>query len=555
MPQSSPLLTINSTVLWLKVILTVATLGVLYFRYARRAKPADKSKAYPLRTKVMVAFAILFSFAAFHNLGTFRNGTFIHHGEMFHYYLGTKYFSELGYYELYNAVIAADSEQDSSLEGQPFYSDLKTYQNTQRQIALDDIDRVKSLFSRERWSAFKDDVAFFKSSMPRPPGLTFVLMDHGYNGSPVSTFMLGMLANLVPVTRMGLLAALDVLLVAAMIVLVFRTFGLEVGALFSVYFFVNMLNDHDYISGSLLRYDWLFCIVAAVCLLEKGRYASAAFFLTLSAMMRVFPAALFFGVAVTIIQNVKTTRSVDKKYIRFGVAAGVTALVLFLLPAVSLGSVLKPWKDFSAKAELHDSGVYVNHLGLRGIVLFEPSHLSLDSFAKTFSNTYTNDIVRHWQNVKEREFKQRRPVIIGASILVLLCLSAIIWKRKASASESVLWPLLLIYTFSFPSHYYYAFLCLFILLFFRPSESLAPIVLLLVLNVCVLVTDYFGPSPIVFYTLANIYLFICLSAILGFELYANVLRRPIEMVASSPAPQEPRREVWRRPRRTRTRRK
>jgi hypothetical protein len=135
-------------------------------------------------------------------------------------------------------------------------------------------------------------------------------------------------------------------------------------------------------------------------------------------------------------------------------------------------------------------------------------------------------------------------------------LTVIIWKRE-SETESVLWPLLFVYAASYPAHYYYAFLCLFILLFFkRPNslEAFVPLGLLLVLNIGILVTDYCGPSPIVFYTLANIYLFICFSMILGFELYANVLRgEPLPAAASPDPPHESRHDVRRRQRQRRTR--
>jgi hypothetical protein len=473
---------------------------------------------------------------------------------MFNYYLGTKYFKEIGYSDLYNAVIVADTEQGNELDRLPFYTDLRTYQNTQRGRALEDAARIRNLFSNERWSAFKDDVAFFKtataSGIPHSPGLMFLLMDHGYNGSPVSTFILGTLANIFPVTQLQLLAFFDVFLVVAMAALVFRTFGFEMGALFSGYFCVNVLNPYDFLSGCFLRYDWQFYIVVAVCLLERKRYASSAFFLTLSAMIRVFPAALFYGMAVVIFKNVRATSVVERKFKRFILAAGVTGAVLFLLPAVSLGSVLQPWQAFAEKIEFHDRGVYVNHLGLRGIALFEPSHLSLEKFVQAYKSSQTNDIVRHWQDVKEAEFKQKRPAIVVASLIVLVCLTAIIWKRE-SETESVLWPLLLVYTASYPAHYYYAFLCLFILLFFKRPNSLdafVPLCLLLALNIGILVTDYCGPSPIVFYTLANIYLFICFSLILGFELYANVLRKgPLGTAASMDPPHEPRHDV--RPRR------
>lgn len=524
MNQSGPLLTSSSTILWLKVLLTAGSLALLYLRYVKRRTSSTRLETHARGTKAMVVLAVLFSFAVFHSFGHPRSDTFVHYGEMFHYYLGPKYFEELGHYDLYNAVIAADAEQDGALAGLPFYTDLKSYQNATRDSALRQADRVRARFSAERWRTFKDDVSFFKSETKKPgrPGIHVFLMDHGYNASPVSTLFLGTLANLVPVAQLKLLALLDVVLVAAMIALVFRTFGLPMGALFSVYFFVNILNDHGYISGGFLRYDWLFCVVAAVCLLEQGRHATGAFFLTAAAMLKVFPAVLFYGVGVTIFQRVRTARALDRASKRFVVAAGATCMVLFLLPAAYLGSVVQPWEEFGAKTALHDRGVYVNHLGLRGVLLFEPSHLSLDRFVAAYQEGSAGDIVRHWQDIKEYEYEERKPVVVVCALLVLVCLTAIIWKQRLPESESVLWPLLLIYVASYPSHYYYAFLCLFILLFFRRPASLAsfvPICLLLVFNIAALVTDYFGPSPIAFYTLVNGYLFVCMTAILGFTLY------------------------------------
>jgi hypothetical protein len=275
-------------------------------------------------------------------------------------------------------------------------------------------------------------------------------------------------------------------------------------------------------------------------------------------MLRVFPAALLLGIAVTILQRAKATGSLEKKSLRFILATGVTGLFLFLLPATTLGSVLQPWQDFAAKTALHDRGVYVNHLGLRGVALFEPSHLSLEQFVETFKSAHNPDIVRRWQDIKEQELQKKRPLIGLAAVLVLICLAAIIWKRKAHESESVLWPLLLVYTVSFASHYYYAFLCLLVLLFFRRANSLAafvPLCLLLLLNISILVADAFRPSPIVFYTVTNISLFVCLLSILGFELYANVLRAaPMQSAASVHPPPESRPDVKRR-RKTRARSK
>lgn len=538
MAESYPLLTSSSTILWLKVLLTALLLVLLCLRFARRRASAEPARVHSFGAKLGVVLAVLCSFAVFQSFGDLRGRTFVHYGEMFHYYLGPKYFQELGHYQLYNAVVAADAEQDGALSALPFLTDLKSYQNTTRQAALKRGKRIKKRFTEERWSAFKHDVAFFKkeTGMPASPQFYFFLMDHGYNASPAATLVLGTLANIVPVTQLPLLASLDVLLVAAMVGLVFRTFGLLMGGLFSVYFFVNILNDPGYVSGSFLRYDWLFCIVAGVCLLERGKHALSALFLTAAAMLKVFPVVLFYGVGVSIFQKARAQRRLDGASLRFVVAAAVTAAALFILPAVYLGSVLRPWAQFADKTALHDRGVYVNHLGLRGVLLFEPSHLSLDSFVEKYKLGASADVVRNWQDEKEREFVHKRPWLLVGSLLVLACVTVIIWKRRAPPAESVLWPLPLIYMASYPSHYYYGFLSLFVLLFFRRSNSLAafvPISLLLVFNLAALVLDSFTPSPIVFYSVVNLALFVCLLAMLVFELCGALRQKPDRPAASS----------------------
>jgi hypothetical protein len=81
------------------------------------------------------------------------------------------------------------------------------------------------------------------------------------------------------------------------------------------------------------------------------------------------------------------------------------------------------------------------------------------------------------------------------------------------------------------------------LLFFRRANSLSsfvPLCLLLIFNLCALVTDFFKPSPIVFFALLNIYLFICFFSILGYELYTNLFRSHMAPAATGPRKRHPR---------------
>src|SRR5207245_8463138 len=90
-------------------------------------------------------------------------------------------------------------------------------------------------FTSERWSAFREDVAFFREALG--PQYTAVLADHGFNPTPLWAAIGGSLANLVPAgshAGVFLLTLLDPLLLAAAFAAVAWTFGLRV-ALLSIF--------------------------------------------------------------------------------------------------------------------------------------------------------------------------------------------------------------------------------------------------------------------------------------------------------------------------------
>ena len=64
------------------------------------------------------ALVVLAALAAwcFTNFGSFHDphAGFVHNEEMFHYYLSSRYVSEVGYYDLYGAALAAGSELPAS---------------------------------------------------------------------------------------------------------------------------------------------------------------------------------------------------------------------------------------------------------------------------------------------------------------------------------------------------------------------------------------------------------------------------------------------------------
>ena len=87
-----------------------------------------------------------------------------HHHDMFHYYIGSKYFREIGYTRLYACVVRAEAESDDLSVRRQAYErnirDLKTNNVVPARLYFFDDTFCKARFSAPRWNDFKDDVFF-----------------------------------------------------------------------------------------------------------------------------------------------------------------------------------------------------------------------------------------------------------------------------------------------------------------------------------------------------------------------------------------------------------
>jgi len=75
---------------------------------------AKNTRAYKINTFFLIVTALLSVFAYtnfgdFHDYGIFGHHTY-HYSEMYHYFIGGKYYQELGYQNLYNCTYVAFQE-------------------------------------------------------------------------------------------------------------------------------------------------------------------------------------------------------------------------------------------------------------------------------------------------------------------------------------------------------------------------------------------------------------------------------------------------------------
>jgi hypothetical protein len=82
--------------------------------------------------------------------------------DVIYYYTNSKYFDELGHFDLYPAILVADQEGANRLRNIRSFRDLHTYDHVRRDRALTEerIKEIKGKFTPERWESFKNDVDF-----------------------------------------------------------------------------------------------------------------------------------------------------------------------------------------------------------------------------------------------------------------------------------------------------------------------------------------------------------------------------------------------------------
>jgi hypothetical protein len=255
-----------------------------------------------LRDRLLVVLGISAG-AGYVNFGHLHFDAYIHTWDTYHYYMGAKYFPEVGYEWLYDCAVVADSEDFTGerlqkMREQRIVTNLRT--NVMEKVGENILlhpDDCRKHFSPERWQSFKRDVAFFRSRV-NDIRWQEIHHDHGYNATPVWTLLGYLVANSSPATLNQITAVdlLDPLYLVLMAAMLWWAFGPRVFALGLIMLGCNWASRFFYwTGGAMLRHDWLFYTVAVICLFKKGRPFLAGVALAYAALLRLFPGLMLLG--------------------------------------------------------------------------------------------------------------------------------------------------------------------------------------------------------------------------------------------------------------------
>ncbi len=384
-------------------------------RQARHRKLRDAA----LAVLGMVALAGWWNFGKFHFVGGY-----LHYHEFFHYYLGSKYFPELGYTGLYDCVAVADAEEGFGREARTrWIRDLETNELRIGSPALLSPDLCKSRFTPDRWSVFTQDVHWFRAHL-NPQKWADLAGDHGYNATPVWNIAGHLLSNTGPATwrQIRFLSFIDPVLLLAMWGVVWWAFGWRVACVAACWWGTNYPARYTYIGGAFLRDDWLVLAVATICLAKRGRWWLSGFALTWSALLRIFPGFIVIGLLLKIAIDSWRARRLQIAPAHWRFAAGaLLALALWLPLSITVGVGGHPdpsvWSAFARNSRKHLSTPLTNNVGLPMLISFEPASRSVH--VQRFWVDSPWDV---WMDARRRVFDERRIVyyVVVAAFLVLL---------------------------------------------------------------------------------------------------------------------------------------
>ena len=418
-------------------------------------------------------WVILACAAAWVNFGVFHRARIVHYWDTFHYYVGSKYFEENEYERLYQCVLAADYQDRGEADlGKRKIRDLND--NRLHYVSENDALRYQETcaehFSPERWDAFRHDARSFRTVMGSG-WWRDMLMDHGYNASPISNMIAAFLTNIGWRDQMPQVSStqvdpddlkkfrkhilrytmIDLALYAGAFLMIFWAFDLRATALSVLVWGTGYPWGYFWTGGSYARVPWFFMAVAAVCLLKRGFPLLSGFALSWSALLRLFPAALAGGPIASLIDRFFRRKKIERPWLdatdkRF-IIGGVLGLVVLCTASIAING-FDAHPQFLSNTLKHAETPLTNHMGLPTVLSYNPSKVG--RFTKDSS---LDDPWAKWKQAR-KETKHDRRWLHALILLGMFVLLALAGRRLAGWAVLAGSTILIIGFFELTCYYY-----------------------------------------------------------------------------------------------------
>jgi hypothetical protein len=384
----------------------------------------------------------------------------VHFTDSFHYYMGPKYFRELGYTHLYECAALAEQKLGGGpAVSQRVFRDLASNELIGGRRLLAEARACRARFTPERWQLFVSDVAWFQRWNPYWES---TLQDWGYNATPAWNALGMLLAGNQPVSERSLawLTLLDVPVLLGMWALVAWAFGWRTLCVALIFWGTWPPSGYNWTGGSILRHEWLLASVAGICLLRKQKWLGAGALIAYATSLSIFPGFLAAGIGAGAVARWVAQRRfvIEREQRQLLLGAGL-ALALVLAAAALAGGGPAAWLGFVENSRV-DSQPSPNNMGLPTLLSYERE--------TSLRMIHLGDAARPalvWAQARAETLARRAPLwaALGAGYLVLW-VGAV--RRQPEWVAAILGLGVVVLAFQL-SCYYYAFMLSFGLLWPR----------------------------------------------------------------------------------------
>jgi hypothetical protein len=385
------------------------------------------------------------------NFGQFHYPHYVHYSDTYHYYMGSKYFAELGYTRLYACATIADAAAGPGTGvADRTLRDLETNRIEPTSAVLADPGACMRHFSPERWTAFERDVAWFRGRVPRSRWHA-MQRDHGYNPPPSWGILAGRLASLAPASdlQIRLLASLDPLLLALMWAGVGWAFGWRAVCVAVIYWGTNLFGVFGWNGGAFLRQGWLAAAIGGICCLRRDRPVAAGALLTASACLRIFPGAILLALGIRAAWSMLRDRRLAPApgHLRILMGCLAAAGVIVPLSLLTSGGV-RSWFDFADNSRVHIATPLKNHVGLPTVLAYDA-----DASDRRIRKGTAIERYRQWRAARLERFGERE-ALYWALVAAFVALLAFAMRDQPDWVAAVLGIGLVPVAFELTNYYY-----------------------------------------------------------------------------------------------------
>jgi hypothetical protein len=372
------------------------------------------------RRRLSIGLIVVAGLAWF-QFGRFISGTPLHYWDMFHYFMGSKYFPETGYFELYRCGAKAEREagNDAEIDKTPIRN-LETNDQYPGEWSRTEEGKCRARFSAERWASFRADIQAFHGVFAGHK-VPDAFSDHGFNGTPPTAVWLRMWTHNLSASRSHLVA-LTMIDSAALILSVVATywaFGSLAAAVVAVALGVGSFWSFHWVGGTLGRHVWLACCAWGVALLAKKRFFGGGAALVAAGLLRLFPFGFLGGAVLwAIVKSIKERRiDPDGKRLVAGAALAFTLGNAITVAAVGTHS----YRDFAHVFDRHSHTPSGNQLGLMTL-------LAYDVGQQTLVDTRLTEPSEPWTHRQLQRRIERRPIW---AVTTLFAVGAVVLSAAA----------------------------------------------------------------------------------------------------------------------------